>query len=422
MAEKFQLPRGTQDIYGSEMSKWHKVEEIIRKTAALYGYSEIRTPVFEDTAVFKGHNDSSDMVNKEMYTFTINGEDSLTLRPEGTKGVIRAFVQHKMYGNADFPVKLYYIESMFRYDRPQKGRYRQFNQFGIEAIGVKSPLLDVESIALGYNITKALGIENVRILINSLGDDESRNSYRNALKEYFKPYLSQLCEDCQRRYEQNPLRILDCKADRDNPIFEKAPLIRDYLNEPSKEYFAKVLKGLDELGIPYQVDDHLVRGLDYYTNTVYEAVPYDDEGQQATVFGGGQYDGLVDSFGGGQLCGVGFGMGLERLITLASEKGNLQSEEKQTDVYVISLGDVDTYATRITEKLRREGYAVEMDYQGRSLKAQFKSCDRLGVKAIIIAGSEEYASNTVQIKDTVNKTQNNVSYENIVEEIKKIVK
>ncbi|MBR0137932.1 MAG: histidine--tRNA ligase [Erysipelotrichaceae bacterium] len=423
MAERYQVPRGTQDIYGSDMNKWKQVEERIRHIAEKYGYKEIRTPVFEATEVFAGENDSSDMVNKEMYTFTDNGNRSLTLRPEGTKGIIRSFVEHKMYGNsADFPIKLYYIGPMFRYDRPQKGRYRQFHQFGIEAIGVKSPLLDVESIALGYEITKSFGIENVRILINTLGDTESRMNYRNALKKHFEPYLGELCEDCKRRYQQNPLRILDCKVDVGHPSFESAPMIQDYLNEASREYFDKVLKGLDDLGIPYQIQPRLVRGLDYYTNTVYEAVPYDDEGQQATVYGGGQYDGLVESFGGGDLCGVGFGMGIERLITLATEKGNLQVEEETTDVYVISLGDVGTYASRITAKLREAGYKAEMDYQNRSLKAQFKSCDRLGVKAIVIVGSDEVANNTLQLKDTVNKTQETIGFDEVVERVGNILK
>ncbi|MBQ4253399.1 MAG: histidine--tRNA ligase [Erysipelotrichaceae bacterium] len=423
MAERYQVPRGTQDIYGSDVSKWNQVEKKIRQIAERYGYREIRTPMFEATEVFAGENDSSDMVNKEMYTFTDNGNRSLTLRPEGTKGIIRSFVEHKMYGNsADFPIKLFYIGPMFRYDRPQKGRYRQFHQFGIEAIGVKSALLDVETIALGYEITKSFGIENVRILINSLGDNESRANYRNALRKHFEPYLGELCEDCRRRYQQNPLRILDCKVDVGHPSFESAPLIQDYLNEPSRQYFETVLKGLDDLGIPYQVQPRLVRGLDYYTNTVYEAVPYDDNGQQATVYGGGQYDGLVESFGGGDLCGVGFGMGIERLITLAEEKGNLRPQEDECDVYVISLGDVGTYASRITNELRKAGCRVEMDYQNRSLKAQFKSCDRLKVKAIIIVGSDEVHNGTLQLKDTVNKTQETISFDQVVSRVGEIIK
>ena len=422
MANKYQVPRGTQDFLGETVSLWQKVETIIREECARYGYSEIRTPIFEHTEVFKTENDSSDMVTKEMYTFNM-GDSSLTLRPEGTKGVIRSFVEHKMYGNsAELPQKLYYMGPMFRHERPQKGRYRQFHQFGVEAIGAKSPLLDVEAIALGYDISKKLGLKNIKILVNSLGDEESRNNYRNALREYFKPYLDELCEDCHRRYEQNPLRILDCKIDKDKECFKNAPSIKDYLNESSKEYFALVLKGLDDLGIPYEIDDHLVRGLDYYSNTVFEAVPVDATGQQAAVFAGGQYDGLVNYFGGGDLPGVGFGMGLERMINLAVEQNSLQAETRHSDVYVISLGNVSTYGLQITQMLRDAGYSVEMDYQGRSLKAQFKTSDRLNSKVIIIVGEDECGNKTAQVKDVANKTQETVEFARLSETVGNILK
>ncbi|MDI9540591.1 MAG: histidine--tRNA ligase [Bacillota bacterium] len=422
MAEKkFQLPRGTQDIYGEDISYWQKMEEIIRQQCELYGYKEIRTPIFEHTEVFVGDNDSSDMVNKEMYTFKDKGQRDLSLRPEGTKGVIRSFVENKMYGYVDMPVKLYYLGPMFRYDRPGKGRYRQFYQFGIEAIGTKSPLLDVETIALGYSITKEMGIKDVVILINSLGDYESRSNYTKALKQYFKPYLKLLCSDCKRRYEQNPLRMLDCKVDRNLPCFADAPKCRDFLNEESKQYFNLVLKGLDDLNIPYRVDDNLVRGLDYYSNTVYEAIPKDDDGQQATVFAGGQYDGLVESFGGGKLPGVGFGMGMERMIALARKQNSLTVKEEKIDVYVISLGDVETYSCKIVELLRNNGIKTEMDYQKRSLKAQFKSADRYKAKVIIIVGENEFNNNIVQLKDTVNKTQEDVEFKELIKKVKSMV-
>ena len=418
-SNKYQVPRGTQDIMGSDVSLWSQTEKIIREECAKYGYQEIRTPIFEHTEVFKFQNDSSDMVTKEMYTFLDSGERSLTLRPEGTKGVVRAFVEHKLYGNqAELPYKLFYMGPMFRYERPQKGRYRQFHQFGVEAIGAKSPLLDAETIALGYHITKRLGIKSVRILINTLGDDESRNNYRAALKEYFKPYLSELCEDCQRRYELNPLRILDCKVDRDHPCFANAPVIQDYLNDSSREYFEKVLKTLDDLGIPYVIDNRLVRGLDYYSNTVFEAVPVDATGQQAAVFAGGQYDGLVEYFGGGPLPGVGFGMGLERMIDLAASEGGIIAETRSSDVYVISMGDVGSYALKATEKLREEGFKVETDYQGRSLKAQFKASDRLMAKAIVIIGEDECKNGNVVIKNTETKEQVTVEFDKLTETVK----
>lgn len=419
---KYQVPRGTQDIYGDDMSLWQQCEQLIRNQCELYGYKEVRTPVFEHTEVFKGINDSSDMVNKEMYSFKDNGQRDLTLRPEGTKGIIRSFVEHKMYGNNDLPVKMYYMESMFRYDRPQKGRYRQFNQFGIEAIGIKSPLLDVEAIDLGYKIVNLLGIKNVVVLINTLGDKESRMNYRQALKDYFAPYLNELCSDCQRRYQQNPLRILDCKVDKDHPCFKDAPKCRDYLNDESKEYFDRVLSGLDKLSIPYKIDDHLVRGLDYYTNTVFEAVPMNDDGQQSTLFAGGQYDGLVESFGGPQLCGVGFGMGMERVISLANEQGNLQPKDNSIDTYVITLGEPDQYGLEICQNLRQNGISVEMNFAQRGLKSQFKSADRFKAKSIIIIGESEKEEGLVQIKNTMNKEQYTVKKEEAAEKIKEILK
>lgn len=299
---RYQVPRGTQDILPKDISKWHKLEDMIRQFCYVYNYDEIRTPIFEHTNVFKRGNDSSDMVNKEMYTFQLeNSATSLTLRPEGTAGVARAFVEHKMFGNADLPVKMYYVGAQCRHERPQKGRMRIFHQFGVEVIGAKSPMLDVETIALGWSFVSALGLKDMKVLINTLGDDESRAAYRAALKEHFKNDIDTMCADCKRRYEQNPLRILDCKVDHDKDIMKTAPKMEDYLNDASKQYFKEVLEGLDALGIPYEVDDRLVRGLDYYTHTVFEVVSVNKEmGAQSTVFAGGRYDGLVEYFGGGR--------------------------------------------------------------------------------------------------------------------------
>ena len=422
MAEiKYQLPRGTQDIYGDDMSLWQQAEQIIRDQCRLYGYSEIRTPVFEHTEVFKAENDSSDMVNKEMYSFKDNGQRDLTLRPEGTKGIIRSFVEHKMYGNTDLPVKLFYIEPMFRYDRPQKGRYRQFHQFGIEAIGLRNAMLDVECIALGYRITKLMGINNVVVLVNSLGDKQSRDNYRKALKDYFNPYLQCLCDDCKRRYQQNPLRILDCKVDKDKDFFINAPKCKDYLTDTSKKYFQDVLNGLEQLNIPFKVEDNLVRGLDYYTNTVFEAVPVDDEGQQATLFGGGQYDGLVNSFNGPDYAGVGFGMGIERLINLSVEQNGICPEKRTSDVYIISLGDVNDYSLKIAERLRDNKIVTALDLSARSLKAQFKSSDRLQSRVIVIVGEDEKTNKTAVIKEKEKKEQFNVNFDEVVNKVKEIL-
>ena len=298
----YQVPRGTQDILPKDISKWHRLEELIRQFCYVYDYEEIRTPIFEHTNVFKRGNDSSDMVNKEMYTFCLeNSSTSLTLRPEGTAGVVRAFVEHKLYGQPDLPVKMYYVGPQCRHERPQKGRMRIFNQFGVEAIGAKDPLIDVETIALGWSFVSALGLSDLKVLINTLGDDASRAAYRQALKEHFKPEIAAMCPDCQRRYEQNPLRILDCKVDKEREIMKRAPKMEHYLNDESKAYFDAVLNGLDALGIPYEIDDRLVRGLDYYTHTVFEVVSVNEEmGAQSTVFAGGRYDGLVEYFGGPQ--------------------------------------------------------------------------------------------------------------------------
>ena len=311
----YQVPRGTQDILPKDISKWHRLEDLIRQFCHVYDYEEIRTPIFEHTNVFKRGNDSSDMVNKEMYTFCLeNSSTSLTLRPEGTAGVVRAFVEHKMYGQPDLPIKMYYVGPQCRHERPQKGRMRIFNQFGVEVIGAKDPLLDVETIALGWSFVSALGLSDLKVLINTLGDDASRAAYRQALKAHFQEEIHTMCPDCQRRYEQNPLRILDCKIDREKEIMKSAPKMEQYLNEESKAYFEEVLKGLDALGIPYEIDDRLVRGLDYYTHTVFEVVSVNEEmGAQSTVFAGGRYDGLVEYFGGPQgMSGIGWAMGLER--------------------------------------------------------------------------------------------------------------
>ena len=401
----YQTPRGTYDILPDEIHKWHRAEEVIRQKAKLYRYREIRTPYFEDTAVFKRENDSSDMVNKEMYTFQM-GRESFTLRPEGTAGVIRSFDQHKMYGSVELPAKLYYIGAMFRHERPQKGRQRQFTQFGVENIGVKSPETDAETIAVGYDIVKALGISSVKVCINTLGDDESRARYRAALKEYFAPYLDELCADCRRRYEQNPLRILDCKTDHDKECMKNAPKLSDYLNEESRDYFVRVQEALNALGIPYEVDQSIVRGLDYYTHTVFEVISTrPDSGAQATIFAGGRYDHFVSYFGGPDLSGIGFAIGMERLIALAEDDGYDFGSSSECDVYVIGLGDVAKEVLALTQDLRHAGLITEAGYVPRSLKAQFKSADRNGAKYVVILGEDEVKNGTVNIKKTAERTQ-----------------
>ena len=413
----YQTPRGTYDILPDEIYKWHDVEDKIRNIAEKYCYEEIRTPYFESTGVFARENDSSDMVNKEMYSF-MSGEESYTLRPEGTAGVIRSFDQHKFYGSMELPAKFYYVGPMFRHERPQKGRQRQFTQFGVENIGVKSPEIDAETIALGVSIIKSLGIQSYKVLINTLGDDASRSAYREALKAHFKDHLDELCGDCHRRYEQNPLRILDCKVDHDNPIVQSAPQLSDYLNDESKEYFQRVLNALDALGIPYEIDNRLVRGLDYYTHTVFEVVSTrKDSGAQATVFAGGRYDHLVEYFGGPELSGMGFAIGLERLLMLASEEGYEFTLPKELDAYVISLGNVGSTPLVIANKLRDKGYKCEVNMTARSLKAQFKSADRNKAKYIIILGEDELKEGVVNLKNTATREQVTVSIDDIEKQI-----
>ena len=413
--KNYKTPRGTYDILPNEISDWQSVEGLIRDICQVYDYSEIRTPIFEDLEVFKRENDTSDMVTKEMYAFSVNKKDYLGLRPEGTAGVIRSYVEHKMYANADLPAKLYYYGPMFRYERPQKGRQRQFYQFGVENIGVKSPLMDAETIILGYTIVKALGLNKVKVLINTLGDDVSRDNYRQALKDHFKDHQAELCHDCQTRYETNPLRILDCKVDKDLPVMKNVPKMENYLTAEAKAYFEEVLAALDALEIPYEIDDTLVRGLDYYSHTVFEVVSLAAEsGSQATIFGGGHYDGLVEYFNGPAQSGVGFAMGIERLLILARAEQALDTSENAVDVYVIGLGDVKTLPLEIATELRAAGYKTEFNVEPRSLKAQFKSVARFNAKIAIIIGEDEIAKQEMNIKNLVTREQITCKFEDML--------
>lgn len=419
----YQTPRGTNDILPKDIEKWHKIEDVIRQFCLLYDYKEIRTPIFEDTKVFKRENDSSDMVNKEMYTFSINGKDSLTLRPEMTAGVARSFVQHKMFGDGDLPAKMYYVGPQFRYERPQKGRQRIFHQFGVEVIGAKNPMLDVETIALGYSIVSALGMSELKVLLNTLGDDESRANYKAALKKHFESDLDNLCGDCKRRYEQNPLRLLDCKVDKDRESMKTAPKMGDYLTTESKEYFEAVCAGLDALEIPYEIDDRLVRGLDYYTHTVFEVVSTNDQmGSQSTVFAGGRYDGLVEYFGGPSLSGIGFAMGIERLIIALEGEGIDLNEKEALDAYVLCLSEkASIKALELVSELRAAGYTSERDYLNRSFKAQFKSVDKKNAKVAVILGEKDLEAGTVTLKRIADQQQFVCKFEDMIETMDQIM-
>ena len=414
----YKIPRGCQDVFGEQSYKWQALEQTLRTFCYIYNYDEIRTPIFEHTEVFKRENDSSDMVNKEMYTFTLeNSKTSLTLRPEGTAGVVRSFVENKMYANPDLPVKMYYMGPMSRHERPQKGRMRIFNQFGVEALGTKSPYVDVESIVLAFSILKSLGLNDIKVCLNTLGDDESRSNYRNALKEYFAPYLDTLCGDCKRRYEQNPLRILDCKVDHEHECMKNAPHMSDYLNEESKEYFNTVCTLLDQLEIPYEVDDKLVRGLDYYTHTVFEIVSMNKEmGAQSTVLAGGRYDGLIPYFGGPEgMSGIGWALGMERLLIALEAEGITLDEKPALDAYVMCLDEeARGYAFEILTELRAYGYRCDMDMMARSFKGQFKTVDRTHAKLALLIGSTELNDQVVTVKNIAKKTQQTVSKNELI--------
>ena len=414
----YQTVKGTYDTLPERYEKCRYVEELFEQFLDLYGYRLMKTPVIEYSGVFKKDNDTSDMVTKEMFTFSMNGKDQITLRPEGTAGLIRSFVENKLYGKEELPFKAGYIEEVFRHERPQKGRQRQFTQLGIENIGIKSPLIDAETIALGYSFVKALGLNDVKVLVNTLGDNESRLEYGEALRKHFENHLDELCEDCKNRYYKNPLRILDCKIDHEKDCITNAPKMADYLTTESKAYFEKVLAYLEVLDIPYIIDDKLVRGLDYYTDTVFEVVSTSPlAGSQATLFAGGRYDHLVEELGGPDLSGIGFAMGEERLLIALENEGLLPPYQYRTDGYVLDLTSSDPYVIKVATILRSNGYSVEMNVVERSIKSQFKSADRRDVAFSVIIGEDEVKNSTVQLRSSKSKEQKEVSLASLIEEV-----
>lgn len=403
-------PKGTYDVLPSESREWEKLEEVIRKICRLYNYKEIRTPIFESSEVFhRDQNDTSDMVTKETYDFKDRSDRGITLRPEGTAGVARAYIENKLY--VDNPVtKLFYMGSMFRYERPQKGRNRQFNQFGVEALGSDSPYIDCEVIALGASLIRALGLKDVTVKINSLGDEESRSKYKEVLVSYFSQYKECLCPDCLNRLQKNPLRILDCKVDKGQDFFLKAPKINDYLNEASKKRFNDVLAGLDSMNISYKVDDNLVRGLDYYCHTVFELeVDIPEFGAQNVIGAGGRYDKLIGDLGGPETKGVGMAFGMERLLLATSFGGKKLAKDDFIHAYLIALGEnAQKEACKIMNALRIGGLSCEMDYLNGSLKSQFKKADKNNAKFTIIFGENELSSGTCNIKNNETDEQETI--------------
>ncbi|MBP0990381.1 MAG: histidine--tRNA ligase [Oscillospiraceae bacterium] len=399
MALLTNAPRGTQDILPSDSFKWRYVEATALDIAEKYGFKEIRTPVFEHTELFsRGVGETTDVVQKEMYTFNDKGGRSISLRPEGTAGVCRSVIEHGLLNDA-LPLKTSYVVSCFRYEKPQKGRFRELHQFGVEAFGASSPSADAEVISLAKSILDTLCNGSIRLEINSIGCPECRKNYQNALKEYFSSHSSELCETCNGRLERNPMRILDCKSPVCKEISKNAPKILDYICADCKEHFDGLKKRLDALGIDYTVNPTIVRGLDYYTRTVFEFIS-DDLGSQSTVCGGGRYDGLVESLGGPKTPALGFGMGLDRLVMLMQATGCLFPTPEGCDVYIGSSGEnAAVEAMRLVTALRDEGFCAECDTVGRSIKAQMKYCDKLGAKYSAIIGDNELESGIVEVKD-----------------------
>lgn len=413
----YQLQRGTYDAYYDDALNIEKIVEILKSISKAYGYSPIHTPIYESTSLFaRSAGESSDIVTKEMFNFVDKSGRDICLRPEMTAGVMRAIVTNKLYATKDLPLKLSYYGPTFRYERPQAGRYRQFNQFGVENVGVNSFYNDVETIIFGYNSLKILGFPHVILKINSIGDDESRTNYRNALRAFFESKIDCMCEDCKRRFKINPLRILDCKVKEDQEIIKDAPKMSDYLNESSKEYFSNILKVLDENNIEYQVDDTLVRGLDYYSHVVFEYHYILDNGTSLGAIGaGGHYDNLLKEVGGPQLSSVGLAFGVERLNILLKELNPEKYEKPELDCYIMCLDDKNIdKAFSLCQTLRSNGFSSDMTFEHKSFSSLFKIATRKNAKYAIIIGENEINNNTVQVKNLLSQNQVEVSLNTLV--------
>ena len=407
-----QRQKGCNDIFGREAKVWKYVDSVIDAVMEKYNYTYIRTPIFEATELFhRGVGETTDIVTKESYDFLDKGGRNITLRPEGTAGVVRAYIENKMYGDPNQPVKVYYNGTMYRYERPQSGRDRELTQFGVEVLGTDDPMSDAEVISLAVNVYRMLGLKEIKVNINSLGDSESRLAYREALVEYFKPHIDELCEDCKSRLEKNPLRILDCKVDAENEIMKKAPKTLDYLNEESRDRFEKVCDYLDVLGIKYEINPSIVRGLDYYNHTVFEIeAKVKGFGSNNVIGAGGRYNGLVSQLDGPETAGVGFASGIGRLVmALELEKVKLPIVD-DIDLFLMYVNEEEKkYALYLAQELRVAGFIVDTEYTGRSLKGQFKQADRLNAKFICVLNSEDLNNNEVKIKNNKTKEEEIIS-------------
>lgn len=421
---KLQKPKGTQDILPGDSAKWQYVENVARETFKKYNYGEIRTPMFEHYEVIsRSVGDTTDIVTKEMYDFHDKGDRHITLRPEGTAPVVRSYVENKLFApEVQKPVKVYYIGSMFRYERPQAGRLREFHQLGVECFGSKNPATDVETIAMAYQLFNTLGIKDVTLHLNSLGNTDSRLAYRQALIDYLTPMRESLSKDSQRRLEENPLRVLDSKEKEDKVAVENAPSILDYLDEESQIHFDEVRAMLDSLNIPYVIDTNMVRGLDYYNHTIFEFITNIDK-SELTICAGGRYDSLVEYFGGPETAGFGFGLGLERLLLVLDKQGIKLPVEESLDVYIAVLGSgANGKALELVQSIRYQGFKAERDYLGRKIKAQFKSADTFKAKTVITLGESEVESGVVKVKNNATREEVTVSFEELTTNFATVLK
>ena len=412
---KLQKPKGTQDILPGQSEKWQYVENVARETFKKYNYGEIRTPLFEHYEVIsRSVGDTTDIVTKEMYDFYDKGDRHITLRPEGTAPVVRSYVENKLFApEVQKPVKMYYIGSMFRYERPQAGRLREFHQIGVECFGSSNPATDVETIAMAYQLFTELGIKDVTLHLNSLGNTESRLAYRQALIDYLTPLRDSLSKDSQRRLDENPLRVLDSKEKEDKVAVENAPSILDYLDEDSETHLDAVRSMLEVLNIPYVIDTNMVRGLDYYNHTIFEFITKVDK-SELTICAGGRYDGLVEYFDGPTTPGFGFGLGLERLLLILEKQGIELPLEPSLDVYLAVLGDkANSKALELVQAIRHQGFSAERDYLERKIKAQFKSADYFKAKTIITLGESEIEAGQVTLKNNKTRQEITVGFEEI---------
>lgn len=406
--------RGTQDILPPQSAQWQYVEAKIRRICSQYGFAEIRTPMFEQTELFqRGIGETTDVVSKEMYTFTDRGDRSLTLRPENTASAVRAYLEHKIYADQGVE-RWYYIGSMFRYDRPQAGRYREFHQFGTEILGSASPQADAEIIALALQLFRELGLQELELRLNSVGCPQCRPAYRQALVEYFTAQSDELCEDCRSRLDKNPLRLLDCKEEGCRRIAAGAPLLSDYLCEDCRTHFAAVQEYLTAAGIDFTLDPHLVRGLDYYTKTAFE-IQYLPLGAQSAVCGGGRYDGLVEEIGGPATPGIGFAVGLERLLLALAMQDLLPETGEKPLAALVTHGEAAGRAGfALAQELRAAGLAVDTDLAGRSMRSRFKQLAKAGIKYAIIMGEDELAQGRVTLRNLQESTQESIATADLV--------